>query len=112
MPGEFLGRKSGRNASADFFRGTGTALSPGLAMLAAQSLLTVLSTRGGKAGMAGTAGLTALGAGSIVGMLGEPIAYRAFSPKTFDPAKAALVSLLLVLPVLTAFLGARRLLVR
>jgi hypothetical protein len=112
MPGEFLGRKSGRGASADFFRGTGTALSPGLAMLAAQSVLTVLSTRGGKAGMAGTAGLTTLGAGSVVGMLGEPVAYRAFSPKTFDPAKAALVSLLVILPALTAFLGARRLLVQ
>jgi len=112
MPGEFLGRKSGRDASADFFRGTGTALSPGLAMLAAQSALTVLSTRGGKAGMAGTAGLTALGAGATVGMLGEPVAYRVFASKTFDPAKAALVSLLVVLPALTAFLGARRLLVR
>jgi hypothetical protein len=112
MPGEFLGRKSGRDASADFFRGTGTALSPGLAMLAAQSVLTVLSTRSGKAGTAGTAGLTALGAGAIIGMLGEPIAYRAFSPRTFDSAKAALVSLLVVLPVLTIALGARRLLTR
>jgi len=112
MPGEFAGRKSGRSASAAFFRGTGTALSPGLAMLAAQSALTVLSTRGGKAGMAGTAGLTALGAGATVGMLGEPVAYRVFASKTFDPAKAALVSLLVVLPALTAFLGARRLLVR
>ena len=112
MPGEFAGKRSGRSASADFFRGTGTALSPGLAMLAAQSALTVLSTRGGKAGMAGTAGLTALGAGATVGMLGEPVAYRVFASKTFDPAKAALVSLLVVLPALTAFLGARRLLVR
>jgi len=112
LPGEFAGRKSGRSASADFFRGTGTALSPGLAMLAAQSVLTVLSTRGGKAETAGTAGLTALGAGATVGMLGEPIAYRVFSAKTFDPAKAALVSALVALPALTTFLGARRLLSR
>lgn len=112
MPGEFAGRKSGRSASADFFLGTGTALSPGLAMLAAQSILTVLSTRGGKAGIVGTAGLTALGAGATVGMLGEPIVYCVFSPKTFDPAKAALVSALVALPALTTVLGARRLFVR
>ena len=112
MPGEFLGRRSGRSASGDFFRGTGTALSPGLVMLVVQLVLTVLSTWGGKVGTAGTAGLTALGAGAIVGMLGEPVAYRAFSPKTFDPAKAALASLLVVLPVLTTVLGARRLLTR
>lgn len=112
MPGEFLGRKSGRSASEDFFRGTGTALSPGLAMLATQSVLTVLSTRADKAGTAGTAGLTALGAGATIGMLGEPVTYRAFSPKTFDPAKAALVSALVALPLLTTALGARRLLTR
>ncbi len=53
MPGEFAGRRSGRSASADFFRGTGTALSPGLAMLAAQAVLTVLSARGGHGGPPG-----------------------------------------------------------
>jgi hypothetical protein len=112
LPCEFAGRKSGWSASADSFRGTGTAFSPGLAILAAQSVFTVLSTRGGKAGTAGTAGLTALGAGATVGMLGEPIAYRVFSAKTFDPAKVALVSALIALPALTTFLGARRLLTR
>ena len=112
MPGDFLGRKSGRSASADFLRGTGTALSPGLAMLAAQAVLTVLSARGGKTGTAGTAGLTALGAGAAIGMLGEPVAYRVFSSETFDPAKAALVSALVALPLLTTALGARRLLTR
>ncbi len=112
MPGEFAGRKSGRSASTDFFRGAGTALSPGLAMLSAQSVFTVLSTRGGKARIIGTVGLTALGAGATVGMLGEPIAYRVFSPKTLDPAKAALVSALVALPLLTTALGVRRLLTR
>ncbi|MDQ4127797.1 MAG: hypothetical protein M3151_07620 [Actinomycetota bacterium] len=112
MPGEFAGRKSGRSVSADFVRGKGTALSPGLPMLAAQSLLTVLSTRGGKAKTAGTAGLTALGVGATVGMLGEPIAFRVFSHETFDPAKAILVLSLVALPVLMTLLGARRLLVR
>lgn len=50
LPGEFAGKRSGRSARADFFKGTGTALSPGLAMLAAQSVFTLLSTRGGRPG--------------------------------------------------------------
>lgn len=103
MPGELAGRASGRAARGDF------ALSPGLAMLAAQAIFTVLSTRGGKAGTAGAAGLTALGTGATVGMLGEPVTYRVLSPRTFDPAGAALVSALIALPSLTAVLGARRL---
>jgi hypothetical protein len=110
LPGEFAGRTSGHSASADFFRGTGTALSPGLAMLSAQSILTVLSTRGGKAGTAGVAGLTLLGIGATVGMLGEPIAYRVLSPKGFDPLKAVLVLALLVLPSSMSVLGMKRLL--
>ena len=39
-------------------------------------------------------------------MLGETVAYGAFSPETFDPAKAALVSALVALPLLTTALGA------
>jgi hypothetical protein len=107
--GEFAGRTSGRSASADFFWGTGTAFSPGLAMLLAQSILTMLSTRAGKVGAAGVAGLTVLGAGATVGMLGEPMAYRVLSPKGFDPPKAALVSALIVVPSLMTVLGVRRL---
>jgi hypothetical protein len=107
LPGEFAGRTSGHNASADFFRGT--ALSPGLAMLLAQSILTVLSTRAGKVGTAGVAGLTVLGAGVTAGMLGEPLTYRVLSPKGFDPPKAALVSALIVVPSLMTVLGVKRL---
>jgi hypothetical protein len=110
LPGEFAGRFSRQSASADFFRGTGTALSPGLAMLSAQSILTVLSTRGGKAGTAGVAGLTMLGAAVTVGMVGEPIAYRVLSPEGFDPPKTALVSALIVLPLSMSVLGMKRLL--
>ena len=110
LPGEFAGRTSGHSASADFFRGTGTALSPGLAMLCAQSILTVLSTRGGRTGTASLAGLTLLGMGATVGMLGEPIAYRVLSPKRFDPLKAVLVLALLLLPSSISVLGMKRLL--
>jgi hypothetical protein len=110
LPGEFAGRTSGHTASADFFRGTGTALSPGLAMLLAQSICTVLSTREGRAGTIGVAGLTLLGAAATVGMVGEPIAYRVLSPRGFDPPKAALVSALIVLPLSMGVLGTKRLL--
>jgi hypothetical protein len=110
LPGEFAGRTSGHSASADFLRGTGTALSPGLVMLCAQSLFTLLSTRCGKAGTAGDAGLTLLGVGATVGMLGEPIAYRVLSPQGCDPWKAVLVSALLVLPSSMSVLGMKRLL--
>ncbi len=59
LPGELIaGVFTGRDASAEFFKGPGTALSPGLAHIGAQALFAVLSTRGGTAGMAGAAGLT------------------------------------------------------
>src|SRR5215203_3191535 len=53
----------GRDASAEFIKGGGTALSPGLPMMVAQAILAALSTRGGNAGKSGALGLTLLGAG-------------------------------------------------
>ena len=110
LPGEFAGRASGRAASTDFLKGTGTALSPGLAMLFAQLVLTVMSTRDGRVGTGGAAGLTVMGAGATIGMLGEPMAYRVLSPKHSNPPKAALVSALVVLPSLMCVLGMKQLL--
>ena len=64
LPGELIaGVFTGRDASAEFFKGPGTALSSGLAHIAAQALFTVLSTRGGRVGVAGAAGLTVVGGG-------------------------------------------------
>jgi hypothetical protein len=112
LPGELIaGVFTGRDASAKFFKGPGTALSPGLAHIGAQAVFAVLSTRGGRAGMAGTAGLVAVGAGATAGALGEKITYRVLSPKTFDPAKAVIVSAGIALSSLMTVLGARRLLV-
>lgn len=110
LPGEFAGMTRWYDASSDFFKGAGTALSPGLPMMAAQAIFTVLSTRDGKAGTVGVAGMTALGAGATVGVLGEPITYRALSPGTFDTAKAGIISAAIVLSPLMAVLGTRRLL--
>jgi len=112
LPGELIGGVyTGRDASAEFFKGTGTALSPGLTHIAMQAVFAVLSTRGGRAGMAGAAGLTVVGAGATAGALGEKITYRVFSSRTFDPVKAAIMSAGIILSLLMTVLGARRLLV-
>ncbi len=110
LPAEWVaGLYVGRDASAEFFKSGGTALSPGLPMMVAQALFAVLSTRGGRAGKAGVAGLTALGAGGTVGVLAETITYRVLSPRTFDSTKAPIVSVAIVLSVLMPVLGASRL---
>ncbi len=112
LPGELIADVFiGRDASTEFFKGLGTALSPGLIHIAAQVICAELSTRGGRAGTAGAAGLTVLGAGSTFGALGEKITYRVLSPRTFDPAKAAIMSAGITLSVLMTALSARRLLV-
>ncbi len=77
-------------------------------MMITQALLAVLSTRGGMAGTVGAARLTVLGVGGTVGMLAETVTYRILSPKTFDPAKAAIVSATVILSPLMAILGGRR----
>jgi hypothetical protein len=47
LPAEWVaGVYVGQDASAEFFKGTGTALSPGLPMMVTQALFAVLSTRG------------------------------------------------------------------
>ena len=112
LPGELIaGVFIGRDASAEFFKGPGTALSPGLAHIAAQVIFAVLSTRGGRAGMAGATGLIVVGAGATAGALGEKITYRVLSPRSFGPAKAAIVSAGISLSSLMTVLGARRLFV-
>jgi hypothetical protein len=112
LPGELIaGVFTGRDASAEFFKGPGTALSPGLAHIAAQVLFAVLSTRGSRVGMAGAAGLVAVGTSAAAGALGEKITYRVLSPKAFDPVKVAIVSTGITLSSLMTVLGAGRLLV-
>jgi hypothetical protein len=109
LPGEWAGMIRGHDPSADFFKGAGTALSPGLPMMVLLAVFTALSTRSGRAGTVGVAGITALGVGGTIGVLGEPITYRSLSPGTFDPAKAAIASAAPVLSALMVLLGARRL---
>ena len=109
LPGEFAGMTRWYDPSADFFRGGGTALSPGLPMMAAQVVFTVLSTHDGRSGKIRAVGVAALGAGSTVGVLGEPMTYRVLSPRTFDPAKAPIISAAIVLSALMTSFGTSRL---
>ena len=109
LPAKFAGMSRWHDPSADFFRGSGTALSPGLPMMAALAVFTLLSQRGGRAGTVGVVGMTMLEAGATIGVLGEPITHRTLSPTTFDPAKTPIVSAAVVLSPLMATLGARRL---
>jgi|SRR5215207_1280690 len=72
LPGEWVaGLYVGRDASAGFFKGGGTALSPGLPMMVALALFAALSTRGGRAGKTGALGLTLLGGGHRRGSGGD-----------------------------------------
>jgi hypothetical protein len=112
LPGELIVDVfTGRDASAQFFKGPGTAVSPGLAHIVAQVVFAVLSTRGGRAGRAGAAGLLMVGVGATAGALREKLTYRVLCPEGFDPAKAVIVSAGIILSTLMTALGARRLLV-
>ena len=109
LPSEWIaGVYVGRDASAEFFKGGGTALSPGLPMMAIQAICTILSTRSGRAGMAGSAGLTLLGVGGTLGVLVETITYRVLWPKTFSHNKATIVLAAIVLAPLMSILSWRR----
>jgi hypothetical protein len=110
LPAEWIaGLYVGRDASAEFFKGGGTALSPGLPMMIAQALFAVLSACGGRVGKVGAAGLTVLGAGGTVGVSAETITYKVLSPRTFDLVKTPIVSAAIALSALMSILGARRL---
>ena len=77
LPGEFAGMNRWHHPSSGFLTGGGTTLSPGLPMMAAQTIFTASSMCDGRAGPVGVAGMTALGAGATIGVLGEPITYEA-----------------------------------
>lgn len=109
LPAEFAGIRTGKPVVVDFLTWFGTALSPPLPMMLAHAALTALALRGEKAGRLGVKGLTALGALFTIGMLGEPITYRALRPRTVDPLKAALITGNIVFPILMALFGAREL---
>jgi hypothetical protein len=105
IPTMFLGRCSPNMPQEDFVRGMGTALSPGVKMLAAQVALTLLVGKRGPLRKVGALGLALYGAAATVGMLGERITYVALHPKTFDPPRAIIILGNIFLPVTMLVLG-------
>jgi hypothetical protein len=98
----------GQDASAEFFEGTGTALSPWAphddhASAACGAQHTLQYGRNGRGRWADRAERR-----GTVGMLAETVTYRVLSPKTLDPARAAIVSATVILSPLMAIIGGRR----
>jgi hypothetical protein len=107
--GQFLGKCSENMPQEDFVRGMGTALSPGVKMLAVQVAATALAGRRGLLGKMGAATLTLIGGAAIVGMLGEAETYRALNPKTFDPPVATVIVANVIIPAMMVIFGRREL---
>ena len=109
LPADFAGIVRGDDVTRDFLTWKGTALSPPLAMLLVQGMLTVIAARRGRMGTLGLVGLAVLGASYTIGMLGERILLRVFKPAIFDPVRAIVVAANLVLPSLMTALAALKL---
>ena len=105
IPAEFAGIRTGKPVWRDFVTLWGTGLSAPLFMLVAHALFIILAGRGVRAG---EVGLRVNAAVFIIGMLGEPVAYRALNPRTFDAPKALVVAGNLILPALTIRFGRMR----
>ena len=101
LPGDFVGRRSGKTARGDFLTGAGTALSPAAWMLMLQAGCMLLARRRGRPGAVGRVGLSIIAIGGLIGVLGEPIIYQVLTPRTFDPLKAVISVGNIMLPVLT-----------
>lgn len=105
LPARFGSILDGNNVPQDFLLLNGTALSPDLALLVGQVVLTGCALRQGKARMVGVIGLTILGACYTLGQLGEPITFRALRPASFHVAQAAVVVANIVCSMLMVVFG-------
>src|SRR6476660_5433911 len=105
LPAEFAGSSTGLTATQDFMYGMGTALSPPLYLLPIQIALLWLARRRDRWGQVGVGGLTVIGLMTCFGALGEPINRRIFNPATFEPVKAALMTGMILIPVVIVIFG-------
>lgn len=92
LPARFGGILNGNDVLHDFLLLNGTALSPDLALLLSQLVLTGCALKQGRTGMVGMIGLTVLGGCYTLGQLGEPITFRVVSPTTFHATQAGIVA--------------------
>jgi hypothetical protein len=84
-----FGHRSGRDARGDFLR-TGTALSPGVPMLATQIFVTGLAFQPGALGRDGARLLALHGALYFGGQLAEPVTYQTMSHLGSTPRARAI----------------------
>jgi len=107
LPQSPFGIRTGRTPSADFFAGTGTALSPGLPFLAAQAVTSVALTGSASTARTGSRLLGVFGVGYSVGQLAEPVARGAIAHPLSKPSRTAIVVGNVVLPAAMAALAFR-----
>jgi hypothetical protein len=107
LPQSPFGIRTGRTPSADFYAGTGTALSPGLPILAAQATTTLALTRSASTARTGARVLGVFGVGYSVGQLAEPLARAAIAHPAAKPTRTAIVVGNVALPAAMAVLAFR-----
>jgi hypothetical protein len=105
LPARFGGLLKSDDVLRDFLLINGTALSPNLALLLVQVMLTGCAIRAGRAGIVGATGLPLLGVIYAIGQLGEPITRQALASATVNLTQATLVVANIVFPVLMVLLG-------
>jgi len=107
LPQSPFGIHTGRTPSADFYTGTGTALSPGLPILAAQAATSLALTGSTSTARTGARLLGVFGVGYSVGQLAEPLARGAIAHPTAKPARTAIVLGNVLLPAAMTALAFR-----
>ena len=107
LPQSPFGIRTGRTPSADFYTGTGTALSPGLPILVAQAATSVALTGSASTARTGARLLGVFGVGYSVGQLAEPLARAAIAHPAARPTRTAVVFANVVLPATMAALAFR-----
>lgn len=106
-PANAGGFSTGLPVMQDFLYGNGTAMSPPLYMLVAQTIFTILAPRRDRWGTFGVGGLTIAGLLFGIGALVEPILSEIFNPATFDLPKAAIEAGLIIVPLVMMVFGVR-----
>jgi len=101
------GFSTGLPVVQDFLYGNGTAMSPPLYMLIAQTVFTILALRRDRWGVIGVGGLTIAGLLFCIGAMVEPILFEIFNPAAFNLFKVVLEAGLIIVPFVMMIFGFR-----
>ena len=105
LPAGLGGYRSELTVTQEFLYGMGTAISPPIYTILIQAILLVLAYRKDRWGTVGVLGLALFGLINFIGAISEPINRRIFNPATFDPLKAVLMGMLILLPLAILVFG-------